>query len=179
MYCFMQHFENITNIPLNPTLFVIDSLYNTTLNLENESLSNFQEKNEKKFNQLKSALIIASLSIIPFSSVYAILAKVDGSSVVPKILAGGTDATNGAPLLPAGAFAGVVSISINTDKEVFICTGSVISKRHIITAGHCVEDNSDTGTVIDISSANVNVGQILLMVATYTLFGCSISRHTS
>lgn len=112
---------------------------------------------KKKFNQLKSALIIASLSIIPFSSVYATLAKVDGSSVVPKILAGGTDASNGAPLLPAGAFTGVVSISINTDEGGFICTGSVISKRHIITAGHCVEDNSDTGTVIDISSANFNV----------------------
>jgi hypothetical protein len=109
---------------------------------------------KKHFNKLKSGLAIAALSTITFSSAFANLAQIDGSSVVPKILAGGVDAVSGAPLLPAGAFTGVVSINIRSGSDSGICTGTVISKRHIITAAHCIEDGSGTGAAIDISGAN-------------------------
>ena len=115
---------------------------------------------KKHFNKLKSCLAIAALSTLPFSSAFATLAQADGSSVIPMILAGGAGAVDGAPILPAGTFTGVVSIFINTDAGGFTCTGSVISKRHIITAGHCVEDATDTGVVIDISSPDFSVSTV-------------------
>lgn len=112
---------------------------------------------KKHFNKLKSGLAIAALSTIPFTSAFATLAQIDGSSVVPKILAGGADAVDGAPILPAGVFTGVVSIQIENADGLFICTGSVISKRHIITAAHCIEDNVGAGAEIDINSPGNSV----------------------
>ncbi|MCF2947648.1 trypsin-like serine protease [Paraglaciecola aquimarina] len=77
--------------------------------------------------------------------------------ISPAIIAGNEFDDSGAPLVPAGAFTGVVSIQINTNEGLFICTGSAISKRHIITAAHCVEDSTTTGKVIDINDPNFNV----------------------
>jgi hypothetical protein len=112
---------------------------------------------KKHVNKFKSGLAIAALATIPFSSAFAGLAQLNGEQVVPKIVAGGADAIDGAPILPAGEFTGVVSLSIETEAGGFICTGSVISKRHIITAAHCIEDGSGTGAEIDINKDGVRV----------------------
>lgn len=106
---------------------------------------------KKQNHKLKRGLAIALLSTIPFSSAFAGLMQIEGADVNPKILAGGGDAIDGAPTLPTGEFTGVVSINIEKADGSFICTGSVISKRHIITAAHCIDDSDEIGNAIDIS----------------------------
>ncbi len=73
----------------------------------------------------------------------------EGAAVNPRVLAGsennfvsGGGIEGGAPFVPAGEFTGVVSIFIDADTTTpggGICTGSVISNKHIITAAHCVD----------------------------------------
>ena len=111
---------------------------------------------KKHLNKLKSSFIAALLITTPFSSALAGYATIDGQ-VYPTIAAGNEFDDSGAPLVPAGDFTGVVSIQIETEEGFFICTGSAISKRHIITAAHCVEDATGTGKEIDLSQDNVSI----------------------
>jgi|TARA_Y100001968_G_scaffold259802_1_gene247183 hypothetical protein len=80
----------------------------------------------------------------------------EGHSVSPTIAAGDSNlyGDGGAPFTAAGEFTGVVSIEILRDGGVYICTGSAISSRHIITAAHCIE--RDDGSIMDLSAGSVS-----------------------
>jgi hypothetical protein len=60
------------------------------------------------------------------------------------------------PNLTTSPWAGVVSINIRYSGQSFICTGSMISPTHVLTAGHCVDTN-DQGSVIDITQPGNDV----------------------
>ena len=47
-----------------------------------------------------------------------------------------------------------MSIEIFRDGGYYICTGSAISPRHIITAAHCIE--RDDGSIMDLSAGTVS-----------------------
>ncbi|XLZ69574.1 trypsin-like serine protease [Massilia sp. SR12] len=52
------------------------------------------------------------------------------------------------PNVATSRFSGVVSLQIVKNNEVFICTGTLVGKRSVVTAGHCVDTNGN-GAVID------------------------------
>jgi hypothetical protein len=57
--------------------------------------------------------------------------------------------------VPTSPYAGVVSLRLIFGGSTFICTGALITDRHILTAGHCL-DNDDNGT-IDLTPGDVTV----------------------
>ena len=60
------------------------------------------------------------------------------------------------PNLPASPFSGVVSINIRYNGESYICSGALVGRRHVISAGHCV-DVTGAGTVIDLQAPGNDV----------------------
>ena len=76
-------------------------------------------------------------------------------------------------------FTGVVSLNPIKNGSSFICTGTVISKRHILTAAHCV-DTDGQGSVMDLNDPNNDMNVIFNHSSTFAdvHFGVeSISMH--
>jgi len=99
---------------------------------------------------------VAAVMVLCFamaSSAFAgALSNLPGSPV-PLIVAGAPPDSPAArvdPNLPTSPYSGVVSINIRYSGLSFICSGTLVSKRDVITAGHCI-DTDGNGTVIDVS----------------------------
>jgi hypothetical protein len=60
------------------------------------------------------------------------------------------------PNSPASAYSGVVSLNIRYSGKSFICSGALVGKRTVVSAGHCV-DTDGQGSVIDINAAGNDV----------------------
>ena len=56
-------------------------------------------------------------------------------------------------------FTGVVSLAVVIEGTGYICTGTAITQKHILTAAHCIDSN-DRGQVLDISDPNNSVSVI-------------------
>ena len=90
------------------------------------------------------------------------LAGVSVTDAIPTIVAGDLDYTAD-PDSPANrvdandstsAFAGVGSLQISYGATTYICSGTLISRWHVLTAGHAVDVAGDDG-VVDVLPANV------------------------
>jgi Trypsin/PEP-CTERM motif len=82
-----------------------------------------------------------------------------GQTYQPYILSGALPDTPAAridPNVATSRFSGVVSINIRYAGNSFICSGAMISTRHVLSAGHCV-DTTGNGTVIDIRAPGNDV----------------------
>jgi len=56
----------------------------------------------------------------------------------------------------ASPFSGVVSINIRYDGQSFICSGALVGKRQVVSAGHCV-DTDGNGTLVDLHKPGSDV----------------------
>jgi hypothetical protein len=77
----------------------------------------------------------------------------------PTITAGALPDTPQAhvdPNVSSSKFSGVVSIQIKFGNEYFICSGALVGKRQVVSAGHCVDKDGD-GKVIDLKDPNNEV----------------------
>jgi len=104
----------------------------------------------------KNIIMPLVLGILTASPVYATFS---GATVTPLIVAGAPPDSPAArvdPNLPTSPFSGVVSINIRYDGQSFICSGTLVSARDVVTAGHCL-DTTGNGTVIDLTKAGSDV----------------------
>lgn len=100
-------------------------------------------------------LALAGALAVPLAYASAI----PSGKFTPLIVAGAPPDSPGAhvdPNLPSSAFSGVVSINIRFDGYSYICSGALVGKRSVVSAGHCV-DTDGNGHVIDITQPSNDV----------------------
>jgi len=79
--------------------------------------------------------------------------------VTPTITSGALPDTPGAHVdanVASSPFSGVVSINIRYDGQSFICSGALVGKRQVISAGHCV-DTDGNGHYVDITKPGSDI----------------------
>jgi hypothetical protein len=121
-------------------------------------LFNYKEKNmqQRKFMKLLGIALAAGA----FAGMAPAQASVIGGGIVtPTITSGALPDSPAAHVdanTPASAFSGVVSINIRYDGQSFICSGALVGKRQVISAGHCV-DTTGNGVLVDIKKPGSDV----------------------
>ncbi len=79
--------------------------------------------------------------------------------MTPLITSGAAPDSPGARVdanVASSRFSGVVSLAIQYDGLQYICSGTLVGKRQVVTAGHCVDTNG-YGALIDLKKPGNNV----------------------
>lgn len=110
----------------------------------------------KSFRAVARASMLAGLLA---GAMGAQAAAVNGRSIEALITSGALPDTPAARVDPntaASPFSGVVSINIVSAAGSFICSGALIDQYHVVSAGHCVDDDG-LGHVIDLKKPGNSV----------------------
>ena len=107
-------------------------------------------------NPMAAAVLAAGLLSAAAPATASILT---GGIFTPAITAGAPPDSPDAridPNTPASPFSGVVSINIRYDGMSYICSGALVGRRSVISAGHCV-DTDGNGSVVDLNAPGADV----------------------
>lgn len=83
----------------------------------------------------------------------------NGSTYIPMITSGAFPDSPSAHVdanTPSSLFSGVVSINIRYDGQSYICSGALVGKRSVVSAGHCV-DTDGNGTLVNLNKPGSDV----------------------
>jgi hypothetical protein len=111
----------------------------------------------KHFKNMMAYALAAGAMLGFGASAHASL--LDGATITPLITSGALPDSPSARVDANSAnsqFSGVVSINIIYDKQSFICSGALVGKRTVISAGHCVDTNGN-GALVDIKKPGNSV----------------------
>lgn len=112
----------------------------------------------KKYNKTLATLAVAAIAVTAPAVADESLISATGATPTPFISAGNSSgsldwASVLAPRIDANTtssrYTGVVAINPVINNDSYICTGTAISRRHILTAAHCV-DATDQGDVLQL-----------------------------
>ncbi|MEN3275396.1 MAG: hypothetical protein V7631_1186 [Massilia sp.] len=115
--------------------------------------------NRKRSLKHIAGSIVAIGMAFGMGSAQASVASASGGIVTPTVTSGAlpdSPAAHVDPNTPNSPFSGVVSINIRYDGQSLICSGAMIAKRSVMTAGHCV-DTSGNGSYVDLKKAGTDV----------------------
>ena len=106
-----------------------------------------------------AAGIVAAGLVFGMGAAQASVAENLGGIVTPAITSGALPDSPIAridPNVPSSAFSGVVSINTRYDGKSYICSGALVGKRQVVSAGHCV-DTDGNGSFVDLNKEGSNV----------------------
>ena len=92
-------------------------------------------------------------------SAQASITSTRGGIMTPAITSGAlpdSPITRIDPNVPSSRFSGVVSINIRYDGQGYICSGALVGKRQVVSAGHCV-DTDGNGAFVDLNKPGTDV----------------------
>lgn len=107
-------------------------------------------------NTMAAAALAAGLQSAAAPAAASIMT---GGIFTPAITAGAppdSPAAHVDPNTPASPYSGVVSINIRYDGLSYICSGALVGRRSVISAGHCV-DTDGNGTMVDLNAPGADV----------------------
>jgi hypothetical protein len=110
------------------------------------------------YKKLFGAVAVAVTTIAAGTQAQAAVVGTSGS-LTPLIVSGALPDSPGGrvdPNVASSPFSGVVSINIRYDGQSYICSGALVGKRQVVSAGHCV-DTDGNGTLVDIHKAGSDV----------------------
>jgi hypothetical protein len=109
-----------------------------------------------------ATLMLGTVSLAQASAVSGGIvthATIANGIVTPLITAGAPPDSPGAHVdanAASSQFSGVVSINVRYDGQSYICSGALVGKRQVISAGHCVDTNGN-GQIVDINKPGSDV----------------------
>jgi hypothetical protein len=121
-----------------------------------------------KISHLKKLMGVALTVSALFGATDAGASVITNGTITPTITSGALPDSPGSHVDPNGpnsAFSGVVSINIRYDGQSYICSGALVGKRTVVSAGHCVDTNGH-GTLVDLHKPGTDVRVVFNTSAT-------------
>ena len=125
-------------------------------------------KYKPSLKQIAGSIVLAGMAF-GMGAAHASVTSSLGGIDTPLVTSGALPDSPGAHIDPNSAsspYSGVVSINVRFDGQSLICSGALIGKRQVMTAGHCV-DTDGNGQYVDLNKTGTDVRVVFNSNGTY------------